>query len=92
MSSVGLSGHLAAVAALAAFDAEHHALAVDVRDLQLQQLAAAQARAVERHQHRAVVEILRAGDQATHFVGAEDRRQPAMPLRGAAGPLSVRAA
>ena len=82
VSSVGLKRHLAAVAALAAFDAEHHALAVDVRDLQLQELASTQARAVERHQHRAVVEILRAGNQPTHFVGTQDRRQPSMPLRG----------
>ncbi len=70
------------MAALAALDADHHALAVDVRDLQLEQLAPAQARAVERHQHRPVVEILRAGNQLTHFVGTEDRRQPSMPLRG----------
>ena len=33
-------GHLAPVAALPALDADHHALAVDVRDFQLQQLAA----------------------------------------------------
>ena len=70
------------MAAFPALDADHHALAVDVRDFQLQQLAAAQARAVERHQHRAVVEILRAGNQLTHFVGTQDRGQPSMALRG----------
>ncbi len=82
MSSVGLERHLAAMPALAAFDAEHHALAVDVRDLQLQELAPAQARPVERHQHRPVVEILRAGNQPTHFVGTQDGGQPAMAFRG----------
>ena len=75
-------GHLAPVAALPALDADHHALAVDVRDFQLQQLAAAQARAVERHQHRAVIEILRARNELAHFVGTQDRGQPPMALRG----------
>ena len=60
---------LAFVAALAALDPQDHALAIDVADLQLQELAAAQARAVERHEHRAVIEILRAGDEPPHFVG-----------------------
>src|SRR5262245_49869195 len=50
----------AAVAAFATLDADHHALAIDVRDLELEEFAPAQARAVERHQHRPVVEILRA--------------------------------
>ena len=54
-------GHLAR-GRLPALDAEHHALAVDVRDFQLQELTCRRP-APERHQHRAVVEILRAGNQ-----------------------------
>ena len=43
--------------------------------------AAAQAGAVQRQQQRAVIEILRAGDQALHFLRAEDHRQPFPALR-----------
>ena len=60
--------------AFAAFDADHHALTVDVGDLQLEQLASPQAAAVHRHQHRAVIEVLRAGDEPLHLLDAEHRR------------------
>jgi hypothetical protein len=70
------------VAAFATFDAQHHALTIDVRHLQLEKLTPPQACPLQCHQHRPVVEILRARNQLTHFVGAEDRRQPSMPLRG----------
>ena len=36
--------------------------------------------AIQRHQHRAVKEILGARDQPLHFVRAEDDRQPARTL------------
>jgi hypothetical protein len=62
----------------------------DVRDFQLQQFAAAQARAVARHQQRAVAEILRAGNQLTHFVGTQDRGEPPMALRGGSSAFSSR--
>ena len=67
--------------ALATRDAEDHALTVDVGDLELQEFTPTQARAVEGHQHRPVVEVLRAGDQPTDFVGAQDGRQPTMAFR-----------
>ena len=70
------------MSAFPALDAQHHALAVDVATFSCKQLAAAQARAVERHQHRAVIEILRAGNQATDFVGTQDGGKPSMALRG----------
>jgi hypothetical protein len=44
-------------------------------------LAAAQARAIQRQQQRAVIEILRAGDQTLHFLRAEDHREASPPLR-----------
>ena len=72
---------LAIATALALLDAEHHALAVDVADFQLARFAAAQAGAVERQQQRAVIEILRAGDQALDLLGTEHDRQAESPLR-----------
>ena len=72
----GTEGDLAIAAALALLDPEHHALAIDVADLQLTHLAATQAGAVERQQQRAVIEILRARDEALHLVGTEHDREP----------------
>ena len=72
---------LAIATALALLDAQHHALAIDVADFQLAHFAPPQARAVERQQQRAVIEILRARDQALDFVGTEHDRQAASPLR-----------
>ena len=77
----GTERNLAIAAALALLDAEHHALAIDVADFELARFAAAQARAVERQQQRAVIEILRAGDQALDLVGTEDDRQAEPLLR-----------
>ena len=56
-------------------------LTVDVPDLQVRHLAAAQARAIQRQQQRAVIEVLRAGDQALHFLLAEDDREASPVLR-----------
>jgi hypothetical protein len=56
------------------FHAEHHAPAIDVGDFQMARLAAAQARTVEDQEQRAVIEILRPGDQALDLLGAEDDR------------------
>ena len=79
--SVGTEGNLAIAAALALLDAEHHALAIDVADFELARFAAAQAGAVERQQQRAVIEILRARDQALDLVGTEHDRQAEPLLR-----------
>jgi hypothetical protein len=49
-------------------------LTINVTDLELAQLASSQARAVERQEQRAVIEILRPRDQPLDFVGAEDDR------------------
>jgi hypothetical protein len=86
----GAEGHFARVATLPALNANHHALAVDVGDLQLQQLAAAQARAVERHEQRAVIEVLRAGNESPHFIRTQDRGQPAVALRCGSSSFSSR--
>ena len=70
----GTEGDLAIAAALALLDAEHHALAIDVADFELTRFAAPQAGAVERQEQRAVIEILRARNEALHFVGTEHDR------------------
>jgi hypothetical protein len=57
--------HLAITTALALFDTEHHALAVDVADFESTQLAPPQTRTVERQEHRAVIEILGGRDQSS---------------------------
>src|SRR6266481_3483855 len=62
-------------AAFALDDAKYHALAVYVADLQPAQLGPAQARRVESHQQRAVVQIARSCNQLRHFSGAENNRQ-----------------
>jgi hypothetical protein len=79
--SVALRGDLAIASAFALLDAEHHALAIDVADFELARFAAAQAGPVERQQQRAVIEILRPGDQPLDFVGAEDDWQAEALLR-----------
>jgi hypothetical protein len=70
------------VSALPPFDAYHHPTAVDVADLQLQELAASEPRAVQHQEQRAVIEIFRAGDQAADFVGTQDGGKPSVSLRG----------
>ena len=77
----GTEGDLAIATALALLDPEHHALAIDVADFQLARFAAAQAGAVEGQQQRAVIEILRARDQALDLVGTEHDRQAEPLLR-----------
>jgi hypothetical protein len=49
--------------------------------LQLAQSAAAEARTVEGEQHGAVIEVLRARDEALHFRWRQDDRQPLPALR-----------
>src|SRR5207244_11170119 len=68
-------------AALALLDSKHHALAIDVADLQLARFAPTQAGAVEREQQRAVIEILRARDETLDLVRAEHDRQAEALLR-----------
>jgi hypothetical protein len=67
----GTEGDLAIAAALTLFDTEHHALAIDVADFELARFATTQAGTVEGEQQRAVIEILRACDQALDLVRAE---------------------
>jgi hypothetical protein len=45
---------------------------VDVPHLQRQELAPTQPRAIERHEHRAVVEVLRSGNEPPHFIRTQN--------------------
>ena len=74
-------GDLAIAAALALLDPEHHALAIDVTDFELARFAAAPAGAIQRQEHRAVIEILCARDETLDLVGAEHDGQAVPPLR-----------
>lgn len=65
---------LAPLAAL--LDAQHHALAVDVADLQRTDLAGAQSGAIGHGQRRAVLDVRRRGDQPRHLLGTEHDGQP----------------
>ena len=76
---MGLSGISRSRPPLPCSNTQHHALTVDVADFQLARLTAAQAGAVERQQQCAVIEILRACDQALDLLGTEDDRR-AEPL------------
>jgi hypothetical protein len=67
--------------ALSAFHAPYHALTIDLAHLQVTELAATQPCAIERHQHRAVEEVLGPRDQASDFLRTQNGRQPAMTLR-----------
>src|SRR6476659_10122392 len=45
-------------------------------------LAPAQPGAVERQEHRAVIEVLRAGNESADLLGTQDRWQSPMTFRG----------
>jgi hypothetical protein len=60
--------------AFPSFNAEHHTVAIDVTDFELADLGPPQSGAVECEQQGAVIEVLRAGDQALHLIGTEYHR------------------
>jgi hypothetical protein len=68
-------GQAAVLGALAAADPQHVASAVHVGDAQVQQFAQAQAAAVGQAQQEAVAWTGHGGQQAAHFVGAENDGQ-----------------
>ena len=75
---IGAEHHIAVLASLAALDVNHHALAVDIADLEMSQLRASKPRGVERHQDGSVNQRRRAFDEAVHLLGAQNDGQ----LRG----------
>src|SRR6266849_3745283 len=66
--------HVPIFAPLATLDVNDHALAVDVRNLQVGQLGASHSRGVERHQQRAMKGSASCIDESRHFFLAGDRR------------------
>ena len=71
---------VAILAPLPLFDAQRHALAVDVGDLQRHYLTRAQAGAVRHRQRCLVFQIARRRDQAGYLVPAQHHRQRARHL------------
>ena len=69
----GTQRDVAITPALAAFDAEHHPLTVDVADIELTELRPPQTGPVQRQQQRPVpvVQVLRPGDEALDFFWAQ---------------------
>ena len=68
---------VAVLASLALLDAQRHALAVDVGDLECDDLAHTQARAVGHRQRCLVLQVWRSGDQLRDLLAAQDHRQRA---------------
>jgi hypothetical protein len=67
--------HVAVFAAFALLDANHHALAVDVADLERDHLGGAQACAISHAQRRLVFEPRRRIQEPRHLLRAEHDRQ-----------------
>jgi len=67
--------HVAVLAALALIDPKHHALAVDVGDLQVRGLGYPQPRCIGRHQNGPMLQAVDRLEEVHHLLGAEDHRQ-----------------
>ena len=67
--------------AFAPMHVDHHALAVDVGDLQILRFLQAQAAGVDRGQKGAVVRRPDAAQDRPHLLAAQDRRQARLALR-----------
>jgi hypothetical protein len=63
------------LATFTALNMDHHALAIDVGNLQMCQLGAADAGRIKRHQQDAIKRRARRVDQLGHFLRAEDGGQ-----------------
>jgi hypothetical protein len=65
----------AVLAAFSSLDVNHHALAVDIADLQVCYLSTAQAGSVERHEQSAMEGRASGIDESCDFLLAENRRE-----------------
>ena len=72
--------HVPVSAPLAAFDVNHHALAVDVPELQVRHLLVPGSGGIERHQQSAMEGSGGRIDELRNFFLAEDRRQAVGPF------------
>ncbi len=68
-------GHVTVLVAFAAADVQQHALGIDIRNLQAQAFAQAQAAGVNRAQADAMVQRGNLGQDAAHFGGREHDRE-----------------
>jgi hypothetical protein len=81
LEQLGAEKDIAVSRSLALTDADDHALTVNVCDLQMAQLRAAQSGRIQSHQHGAVHEVFRRRDQPLNLLRTEDRGQRPRPLR-----------
>src|SRR5215469_12897274 len=72
---LGAEHDIAVFAALSSEDMNHHALAVDIADLQVRYLSTTQASSVERHEQRAMEGSAGGIDESCDFFLAENRRK-----------------
>src|SRR3974390_1599379 len=70
---LGAEHDIAVFAALSCADMNHHALAVDIADLQVGYLSTAQAGSVERHEQSGMEGSASGFDESCDFFLAEDR-------------------
>src|SRR5467141_1601946 len=70
---LGAEHDIAVFAALSSADMNHHALAVDIADLQVYYLSTPQAGSVERHEQSAMEGSVSGIDESCNFFLAEDR-------------------
>ena len=73
--------HIAVLAAFPALDMDHHALAVDIADLQAGQFGPAHTGRVKRQQDHAVERVARIVDQLRNLFACKNRRLFERPLR-----------
>jgi hypothetical protein len=64
----------------AALDANHHPLAIDVREFQVCQFSTPRSGSAERHQQNAMVRSPSCVDELRNFFLAEDRWQAKIPI------------
>src|SRR5215469_4700011 len=69
-------GHIAVAAALALVNADHHALTVDVTDLETAKFGTSHGGGIQGHEQGAVIEIVCRIDEPRHFLRAEYDGQP----------------
>src|ERR1700746_4107468 len=72
---LGAEHDIAVFAAFSSADVNHHALAVDIADLQVGYLSTAQAGSVERHEQSAMEGSVGGIDESGDFLLAENHRE-----------------
>jgi hypothetical protein len=75
LQQFGIKHDISVFAALAALNVYHHALAINVTDLQMCQLGSPYPGGVESHEHNAMEKDVRRVDEPCDFLLTQDRRK-----------------